>query len=164
MPHAFETWFGTSAEAITWWQMSLRAGVVVLFGLLLLRLFGGLAFAKRNPLSIVVAIIVGSNLSRAITGNAPLGATLAATGFMVFGYWLFQHAAARLPLLGRLTKGAPSPLVEDGRINESAMKRAGLSHGDLEEAMRLCGETRVEQVKLATVERNGAISIVPKDG
>jgi uncharacterized membrane protein YcaP (DUF421 family) len=60
--------------------MSLRGLSVFLFGLALLRVFGRTAFGKQSPLDIVVAIVVGSNLSRTLTGNAPLLPTFAAGG------------------------------------------------------------------------------------
>lgn len=50
-----------AANDITWWQMSLRAALIFLFGLLLLRLFGPKAFGKQTPVDIVLAIIMGSN-------------------------------------------------------------------------------------------------------
>ena len=43
---------------ILWWEMSIRAVLIFIFGLVLIRLFGRRAFGKQNPLDIVVAIIL----------------------------------------------------------------------------------------------------------
>ena len=41
----FEYLIGHGADALTWWQMTIRAAVVFVFGLLLIRAFG----AGRRP-------------------------------------------------------------------------------------------------------------------
>jgi len=53
--------------------------VIFAFGLALVRLAGRRVFVRWAALDIVVAVVVGSNLSRALTGTAPLGGTLAAS-------------------------------------------------------------------------------------
>src|SRR5436190_6819091 len=90
---------------ILWWEMSIRAGLIFIFGLLLIRLFGRRAFGKQNPLDIVVAIIVGSNLSRTLTGNAPFFPALAGTAALLALFWLLEHGAARSLWLSHLVKG-----------------------------------------------------------
>lgn len=80
---------------ILWWQMSIRAVLIFLFGLVLIRLFGRRAFGKQTALDIVLAIVVGSNLSRALTANAPFFPTLAATAAIVLLFWLLSSLSAR---------------------------------------------------------------------
>jgi len=60
-------------------QEAARAVIVFLAGWGMIRLFGRRAFGRWSALDIVVAIVVGSNLSRTLTGSAPLGGTLLAT-------------------------------------------------------------------------------------
>src|SRR5947207_3806516 len=106
---------------ILWWQMSIRAVLIFIFGLVLIRVFGRRAFGKQNPLDIVVAIIVGSSLSRALTGNAPFIPTLIATAVLVWFFWVLEHAAARWHWLSRLANGDPVWLARDHRLDRSAM-------------------------------------------
>lgn len=47
------------------------------------RIAGKRVFGKWAALDIIVSIMAGSNLSRALTGNAPLGGTLAATSLLM---------------------------------------------------------------------------------
>ena len=70
---------GAEPASITWWQMTIRAAVGFLFGLLLVRIFGQRAFGRQTVLDVILAIVVGSNLSRTMTASAPLWPTLAAT-------------------------------------------------------------------------------------
>ena len=117
---------------IAWWQMSIRAALILLFGLLLIRLFGRRAFGKQNPLDIVGLIIVGSNLSRALTGTAPFFPTFAGTAVLVVLFWLLDHGAARWVRLAFLVKGNPVRIAHDHQFDRHAMQRWGVTEGDLE--------------------------------
>ena len=113
---------------ILWWQMSIRAVLIFIFGLVLIRVFGRRAFGKQNPLDIVVAIIVGSSLSRALTGNAPFIPTIIAMAVLVWLFWVLEHAAARWHWLGRLAKGDPVWLARDHRLEPQRHEAVG-RHG-----------------------------------
>ena len=147
---------------LDWWQMAIRGVIVFLFGLLLVRFPGQRIFGKSTAFDIVLAVLVGSNLSRALTGNAPLAATLATTAIMVFLHWGIAHAATRWPALGGLAKGTEATLVRRGQVDWRRMHRHGLSRRDLEEAMRERGVEGLERVETATLERDGRISIVAR--
>ncbi|MBI1182136.1 MAG: DUF421 domain-containing protein [Alphaproteobacteria bacterium] len=149
---------GSGSQSITWWQMSLRGAVIFLYGLLLMRLFGTRAFSRDSPLDIVLAIIVGSNLSRAITANARFVPTLAATLAIVVLYWLLRHAGARWLRFGWLVKGAPVWLCRDGNLDRSAMRRTAVGEGDLDEAARRSGLPDASAASGIVLERSGQIS------
>lgn len=72
MAHALDVAFGNKAELITWWQMCVRAAVVFAYGVLAFRLTYRRFFGQSTDFDIVVAILIGSTLSRALTGNARL--------------------------------------------------------------------------------------------
>ena len=77
-----------STVGITWWQECARAALIFCYGLLLVRLAGRRIFATWSALDIVVAIVTGSTLSRALTGNAPLFGTLWVCSWPFIGHWL----------------------------------------------------------------------------
>lgn len=78
MPHALDLVFGTSDTLITWWQMVLRAVLIFFYGVLAFRFAYRRFFGQSTDFDIVVSILIGSTLSRALTGNARLLPTLAA--------------------------------------------------------------------------------------
>ena len=55
-------------------------------------------------------------------------------------------------------------IARDGERVASALSQEGLDDDDLGEALREHGLENVSQVKLAALEQDGSISIVPKDG
>jgi uncharacterized membrane protein YcaP (DUF421 family) len=151
-----------SAERILWWQMCVRAVLVFVFGIALVRLSGKRTFGKLSALDIVLAIIVGSNMSRALTAAAPFWSTLAATALLALLHFALARLSIHLRWLGPLIKGRPRRLITDGRIDKDAMRRGQLSHGDLDEELRLHGLEGPESVKAAYLERNGSVSVIKR--
>lgn len=148
---------------ITAWQMSIRAIFIFIYGLLLLRIAGRRIFQRSAALDIILAVLIGSNLSRALTGNAPFLPTLAATTVLVVVYWILAYAAFCWSWVGWLVKGRTTQLVADGRIDWRPMRRYGLTKRELDEAMREEGIDALERVKAAYMERDGHISFIRRE-
>ena len=96
------------------WQECARAALVFAYGLALVRIAGRRVFGKWSALDIIVSIIVGSNLSRAITGSAPLLGTLVATTALMALHWVLAMSAARWPALSHLVEGCAVSLGQGG--------------------------------------------------
>ena len=155
--------FGKEGEAIAWWQMCLRATLMFLYGVFLLRLAGTRIFGKSVPIDIVMSVIIGSNLSRTLTGNAPLIEVMAATAWLMALHWALVHFAREHRWFSDLVKGQPHTLVKNGEVDWGAMRHEGIGTRDLETAMRDEGVGGIDEIGTATLERDGSISIVPKD-
>jgi uncharacterized membrane protein YcaP (DUF421 family) len=150
---------GNDTGMITWWQMSIRGLLVFFYGLVLVRLAGRRVFGKLAAFDIVLAIMVGSNLSRTLTANAPFLPTLAATAAIALAHGSITFLALHSRLVDRLVKGASMPLVHEGEVDWRAMRRYGLSEDDLAEAARNAGVFDLDQVRTAVIESNGRISV-----
>jgi uncharacterized membrane protein YcaP (DUF421 family) len=154
---------GPDSTDITWWQMSIRAVVIFLFTILLIRLGKKRAFGKNTSFDIVLGVILGSILSRALTGNAPLFGTMAAALVMVALHMALAAVAFRSNLLGTVVKGGSTLLVRDGEILWDAMRASRITRNDLMEAIRLSGEQPdLDRVDAAYLERSGDISVIPR--
>lgn len=158
----FHSLVGQDAETITWWQMSIRAGVLFLVGLLYVRLSDRRAFGKFGALDIILAIIVGSNISRAITATVPFIPTVTATAVLMLIHVVFTHIACHSEAFGGLIKGRAKALMNDGVLDRRAMLVSGITERDLLEAARLKGKPDLSSFRDAYLERNGSISLIPK--
>lgn len=146
--------FGTE-HSLTLGQECVRAVLIFVYGLLLVRLAGRRLFGKWAALDIIVAVLIGSNLSRALTGGAPLAGTLAATTLLVFLHWLISQAAARSRILSRLVEGRGVELVRDGKIDSRVAAWHSVSRADIDEALRRTGIQHIEDAARVTLEPSG---------
>lgn len=151
--------FGGSAP-VTWAQECARAALIFFYGLALVRLAGRRVFGKWAALDIIVSVVIGSNLSRALTGNAPLFGTLAATTLMFALHWVLAHVAARFAPLSTLLEGRVVVLAEGGRPRPDALHRNAVTQADLDEALRGSGLTDLNQTRLLMLEPSGKISVL----
>lgn len=153
---------GSDADSITWWQMALRAVLVFAVGLVLMRLVDRRAFGRLTPFDFMLTIILGSILSRAITANAPLLPSVAASAAFVLLHALLGRAARLFPAIGWLVKGRTIQLVRDGKADPAAMRSAVVTEHDLTEALREKGIIDLRGVEAAFLERNGVISVIER--
>jgi len=145
-------------------QVSARAVVVFLAGLVIMRVANRRFLAKATPFDVLLGFILGSVLSRAISGTAAFLPTLAGSLVIVILHRLLAALVFNAHGLGQLVKGSPLVLIEDGVVCRKAAETARFTPGDIAEALRMRGVTTPEAVALATIERNGMLSIVPKSG
>ena len=88
--------------------------------------------------------------------------TLMAGGALVGLHWALAFLAVRSSFVGSLLKGSPHLLIKDGQVQERELRRANLSSNDLDEALRLNSrQTDPAKIRLAYLERNGSISVIP---
>ena len=77
---------------------------------------------------------------------------------------LVAEARVRIPMVQRLLESKPTEIGRDGTWFKDALEEQGVDEEDVGAAIREHGLERVEQMKLAVLEEDGSISIVPADG
>jgi len=141
-------------------QAAARAVVVFLAGLAIVRLGKSRGIGRITPLDVLVGFILGSLLSRGITGEASLSATAAASATLVATHWLLTRLACQWHWFGNLVKGRADVIVENGKPLNDNMLHHHISAHDLDEALRLKGIDDLAHVSRAYKERNGEISVL----
>lgn len=154
-----EAIFGSGSD-LAWYQECARAAVIFVYGLVLVRIAGRRIFGKWSALDIVVSIIIGSNLSRALTGGAQLGGTLAATTLLVALHWVLARLVAASPGLSRIVEGGPVELARHGEPKGSLRRLYGVSEADLGEALRQSGVEDIAAARVVTLEPSGKITVL----
>jgi uncharacterized membrane protein YcaP (DUF421 family) len=154
---------GQDTPHIAWWQMSIRAAIIFVYAILLYRVAPRRSFSNLSAQDIVLTVILGSSLSRALTGNAPLIPTLVATGLVVALYVGVTAIAPHSQIVSRLMKGRPISLVREGKVDWQAFRNAHLGENDITELLRLNGLRDLSQVEEAHLERNGQVSVISKN-
>jgi uncharacterized membrane protein YcaP (DUF421 family) len=162
MLETFHHLIGEEPGHIAWWQMSIRAIIIFLYAVLLYRIAPRRSFANLSAFDIILTVIVGSSLSRALTGNAPVLPALAATAVLVSLHALFSFLAPRFEFFSWVTKGRPVQLIREGTVDWAVARRNLLGPRDIDEELRLKGLNSAEQVEEAHIERNGQFSVIKK--
>jgi uncharacterized membrane protein YcaP (DUF421 family) len=154
---------GHEASDLDAGQMAVRALIVFAFTLVIVRLGSKRLLGKGTVFDFIVAIMLGSIMSRAITGSSPFLPTLAAGTILVALHWLLGVLAYHIDWFGPIVKGNPVLLIKDGSIRWQGMREGSVTKQDLEEALRLNGElTAPSKVRLSYLELNGDISVIPE--
>jgi uncharacterized membrane protein YcaP (DUF421 family) len=157
-----EAVFGNGPN-LAWYQECARAALIIVYGLALVRIAGRRIFGKWSALDIVVSIVIGSNMSRALTGSAQLWGTLAATTLLVALHWVLARLVASSPALSRIIEGGAIELARHGAPTPSVRERYAISQSDLAEALRQSGVDDIAAARAITLEPSGKITVLKHD-
>ncbi|MBM1170050.1 DUF421 domain-containing protein [Microvirga arabica] len=141
-------------------QMMLRAAVVYVVTVLMVRLAKKRFMGRATAFDVILGIMIGSIASRAVTGNAPFLPALAATAVLLGMHWLFSGLALRWHGFGTLVKGKACVLVHKGEVDTTSMQAVHMTEHDLWEDLRGKGISRLDQVDEARLERSGKLSVL----
>jgi uncharacterized membrane protein YcaP (DUF421 family) len=144
------------------WAIAVRCVLVYLAVFLGLRLAGKRELGQMTVFDFVVVLLIANAVQNAMVGSdlSVQGGILAAFVLLVLDRALVLLRLRGGPW-GRLIEGTPTVLVEDGELIEPHLRREGLERAELEMVIREHGVDSLAQVKLAVLETDGSISIVP---
>jgi uncharacterized membrane protein YcaP (DUF421 family) len=155
---------GLHADSLSATQMMLRTVVVYFVALALVRVGEKRFLGKNTAFDVILGVMLGSLVSRAITTASAFHQIFAAGIVFVSLHWLMAVIAFHSDRLGTFFKGHERKLIDDGRIDWHAMRKSHISKNDLLGALRRNGNLdEPEQVKRAILERSGDISVLKKD-
>ncbi len=148
---------------LDWWQMAVRAVLIYVGALIVIRLGKKRLFGQSAAMDVVLSVMFGAVASRAINGSATLLPSLGACLVLVGMHALSAKLSLLSHAFGALVKGEPRVLVRQGEMLRDAMEKSDITESDLNEALRnQGGVSEASKVEEARLERNGKISIVPR--
>ena len=142
----------------------LRAVLVYVALVVLLRLFGKRELAQLNPFDLVVLLTLSNTVQNAIIGddNTLLGGligaiTLLGTNYLVVRF-VFGHRR-----LDQILAGTPTVLIRNNRVQHPALAKEMLSIPELTAAAHRQGYSDLSEVHECVLEPTGVISFTGKD-
>lgn len=142
----------------------IRGVVIYLFLWAVFRVSGKRTLAQTSPFELVLLLIISEVTNQAMVDsdhsitNAIL-LILTLTGMSV----LLSVVKHYSPRATRWFEGLPLPLVRDGKVLKENMDKARVDEGEILTAARIeQGIERMADIKDATIENDGKISVVPK--
>lgn len=155
--------FGEGKE-LTVLQMSCRAIAVFVLALVMLRITGQRTFGHKTAVDQVVMIMLGTILSRAVTGSSPFVPVIGASVVIVLFHRLLGWLSIYSKAIGNLVKGKEIPLYKNGRFLPENMKKCMVTEKDMLESVRIeTNEDGLSNVESMHMERCGSISVVAKE-
>ena len=143
----------------------LRTAIVYLFLIAAIRISGKREVGQMSVLELIVVLLISDAVQNSMIGeNSSIwGGLVAVTTLLALDLGL-KALAGRSKRLRTAIEGEPRLLVRDGRLFDKALRQEGLERDDVRAAVRAHGLTRIEEVRLAVLETDGTISIIPLSG
>ncbi|MDT8905705.1 Protein of unknown function [Pseudomonas sp. NFACC32-1] len=143
----------------------LRAAVMYLALMVLFKIAGRRSLADITTFDFVLLMIIGEATQQALLGDdfSLTNALMVIVTLIAIDVGL-SLLKQRSSWVSRLIDGGPTVIVEDGRLLRGRMRHARLIEEDIMEAARSSqGIETLAQIKFAIIERNGKISVIPKE-
>lgn len=143
----------------------LRGTTVYIILLIVIRISGRRTLGQTTTFDFILLLIIAETTQQALLGedfsitNAAL-LILTLVGIDIAISLLKSHSAT----IDKIIDGVPMIIVENGRPLSDRLRKSRVDeHEVLSAARRLRGLERMEQIKYAVLEADGAISIIPKE-
>lgn len=151
------------ALSFPWWQFVLRAGVVYVAVLLLLRLGGKRQIGQMGAGEFVAILLISNAVQNAMNGgdNSITGGLILATVLVVLSV-LAAYLTYKSQRMENLLEGRPTLLIHDGKILHPRLEKELLNVRELKIMLRRQGIHNVEDVAEGVLESNGQLSILKK--
>ena len=143
---------------------SIVARTVIVYGALLLglRLAGKRQLGQMTPFDLVVILLVANAVQNAMVGpDTSVTGGLIAAAVLIAANYAVAVGRERIPGLRRAVEGSPAVIINNGVIVRQPLQREGLDEEDVLMAIREHGFEAVKDVRVAVLETDGSISIVP---
>ena len=141
----------------------LSTAVLYLFLILALSLLGHRQLSDLGLTELVILMLLGSSVETAmVAGNTSLPAGIVSAATLLLSNRALSLLIRRWDWLQGVLIGRPVPLVYNGRFLVSGIRETGLSEDDVRQGMRERGYDDLDQVRLAVLEIDGGISVVPR--
>ena len=143
--------------------MVTRTVIVYGVALLLIRIGKRRFLGGYTAFDILMGFVVGSIMSRAITGRETLlSATIVILTLLVL-HALISTLTYYFSDASKMLKNEKRQLIRDGKIDEESMRLSKLGENDLLQAIRKQAAAESPgDIKAAYLERDGSITIIPK--
>jgi uncharacterized membrane protein YcaP (DUF421 family) len=140
-----------------------RTALVYFFLLAALRILGKRDLSQMTPFDAMLLFLIPQLFRNYLVGTDSTAETaLVSSTTLLDLVFLTSMLGFRFPSMGRLAKARPTVLLEDGSPVEPSLDRERIAPEEIEAAAREHGVERLDEVRRATLEANGKISILPR--
>jgi uncharacterized membrane protein YcaP (DUF421 family) len=145
-------------------EVAVRVALVYLFLVVVLRISGKREVGQMSILELIVVLLISDAVQNSMVGenSSVWGGMVAVLTLLGLDYGL-SVLTRRSRRLRVAIEGEPRLLVRDGRLLTKALREEGVDAEDVRAAVRQEGLARIEDVRIAVLETDGSISVIPMD-
>lgn len=128
------------------------------------KILGKKQVSELSLFDYVIGISIGNFTAEMILvlDTQLINGVVAILTFGIMGY-LFSYISTKSIVFRRFVFGSPTIIIEDGKINYTALKRLKIDINDFLEQTRVAGHFNINEISYAIMEANGKISFLLKD-
>jgi len=133
--------------------------------LLIIRIAGKRLMAQMNSLDLVVVLLLSNVVQNAVIGDdSSLAGGLLGAVVLVVVNSLLDRLAQVFPVLDRVLNGRSTEVVHEGKVNDAALVRLGMTRQELVNALQQQGVEEVVDVETAHMEPGGTLTVRARPG
>ena len=145
-------------------NIGLRTTVVYIAVLIGLRLTGKRQLGQLSTFDFVLLLIIANAVQNAMVGpDTSLAGGLTAAAVLLFWHTALDRFRRSSRTAARLLGGSAVLLIYRGRILHDHLAREHITSDELLQALREHGVGSIEDVRLAALEPDGAVSVIRED-
>lgn len=145
-------------------EIVVRTAIIYIFLVVAMRLSGKREVGQMSVLELVAILVVSDAVQNSMVGeNTTLWGGIVAVVTLLGMDAAIRSATRRSRRLRGAIEGEPRLLVRDGRLLERALREERVDASEVRAAVRSAGIARVEDVRLAVLETDGTISVIPRE-
>lgn len=144
-----------------WYELVIRGTVIYFFMFILMRIWGKKHLSEVTTFDFILLLFISEAVQNSLVDDdhSLPGGMIVITTFLVWSTVL-NKLTFRSRKLEVIIDGTPKIIVKDGKVQEDVIKKEEITEQELLEALRENGVLELKDVKQATIETNGHISVV----
>ena len=145
-------------------EIALRTMAVYALVLVGIRLTGKREVGQMTPFDLTLLLLLSNSVQNAMTGpdTSVMGGATAALVLLTLNFLLAEVSGLNRRFR-KMVQGSPTLLIHNGECVTAHMAKEHISMDELNRALREHGVNSVEDVSLAVLEVDGAISVLKYD-
>lgn len=146
-----------------WYELVIRASTIFAFLFIVFRLWGKKHMGEIAAFDLLLMLLMSEAVQNSLVDDdkSITAGMIVITTLIVLNI-IMGRLSYRSRKLERILDGEPIDLIRNGRIIEEVLKKEKMTTQQLLECIREEGVESVKQVKRATLESNGKISVIKK--
>jgi uncharacterized membrane protein YcaP (DUF421 family) len=149
-----------------WQELGMTAArglLVYVLMLVVIRVLGKRTVGNFTAFDLLVALMLGEVVDEIIYGDVTIAQGVVAILVVAAAKYVTAWLTYLSHPLNRLLEGQPRELIKHGQLQRDALRREMIHELEVYAALRLNGVSDIREVKSATMEVDGDISVILED-